>query len=130
VYWLVLIGLFVGTLWMGWTFRASNSLPVDLELIWVQLPHVELWFIILVAMAVGASLSGLFFGFAWLRQRLLSGRYRRAIRRLEAELHEMRSLPLSGPRASRDEVEGEAPGVGEGVEELGGGRSAALAERA
>ncbi len=111
VSWLVLIGLFVGTLCMGWTFRANNSVPVDIELIWIQVPRIELWSVILIAMAAGAILSALFFGFAWLRQRLLSGRYRRAIKRLETELHEMRSLPLashrSGKSGSIEEVEAE-----------------------
>jgi len=98
MFWLVLVGLFVGTLWIGWTFRASNSALIDLELIWVRVPDVEIWRIILLALLLGAVLSALLFGFAWLRQRLLSGRYRRVIKRLESELHEMRSLPLAGHR--------------------------------
>jgi uncharacterized membrane protein YciS (DUF1049 family) len=96
MFWLVLIGFFVVTLWMGWTFRANNSVAVDLELIWIRIPDVELWRVLLIAMAAGASFSALPIGFAWLRQRLLSHRYRRIIKRLESELHEMRSLPLAG----------------------------------
>ena len=40
-------------------------------------------------------IAGTLAGFTWLRLRLENRRYRRAIRRLEAELHEMRSLPLT-----------------------------------
>lgn len=110
MFWLVLIGLFVGTLWMGWTFRAGNSAPIDLELIWIQVPNVEIWRVILLTLFLGASLSALIFGFAWLRARLLNGRYRRAIKRLEAELHEMRSLPLAGHRSEVPEaLEMDAP---------------------
>ena len=58
----------------------------------------------MVAMALGASVSALFVGFAWLRIRLLNRRYRRVIKRLEAELHEMRSLPLAGSRTELPET--------------------------
>lgn len=94
--WTFSVALFVATLWMGWSFRAGNATPVNLDLIWIRLPSVELWRLILVAMAFGVILSTLFIGFAWMRSRLLNRRYHRVIRRLETELHELRSLPLSG----------------------------------
>jgi uncharacterized membrane protein YciS (DUF1049 family) len=101
--WLVLIGLFIAALWAGWTFRSSNSVRIDLELIWIRVPDVELWWVVLGSMAFGAGLATAIVGFAWLRGRLLNMRYRRAIKRLETELHEMRSLPLSGSRGTSAE---------------------------
>jgi uncharacterized membrane protein YciS (DUF1049 family) len=90
------IGLFVAMLSLGWSFRSGNASVIELDLIWVRLPNVELWWVILVAIGIGAAGSTLIMGFAWMRARLLNRRYRRAIQRLEAELHELRSLPLMG----------------------------------
>jgi uncharacterized membrane protein YciS (DUF1049 family) len=103
LFWLVLIGLFISALWAGWTFRSSNSVPVDLELVWILIPNVELWWVVLGSMAFGAVLATIIVGFAWLRERLLNLRYRRAIKKLETELHEMRSMPLSGSRSAGSE---------------------------
>jgi uncharacterized membrane protein YciS (DUF1049 family) len=93
--WTIAIGLFIGLLWTGWSFRAGNAAPITLDLIWIRVPDVELWRVILVSIAMGAILAGTILGLAWMRVRLLNHRYRRAIGRLESELHEMRSLPLS-----------------------------------
>ena len=97
----ILIGLvglaaFVGSLWTGWTFRASNSLSIDLDLIWIRIPNVELWWVLLVAMGLGAALLLLLISFPWMRRSLLLRKYRSTIRRLEKEVHELRSLPLVG----------------------------------
>ena len=94
--WIVGLAAFVGALWSGWTFRASNSLSIDLDLIWIRIPNVELWWVLLIAMAFGAALTLVVVGFAWLRGRLLLRRYRSMNRRLEKEVHELRSLPLVG----------------------------------
>jgi uncharacterized membrane protein YciS (DUF1049 family) len=94
--WTLGLAVFVGALWTGWSFRSGNSGPVDLDLIWMQVPNVELWRVILIALGLGVVLAGVLVGFAWLRARLLNRRYRSTIRRLESELHQMRSLPLSG----------------------------------
>jgi uncharacterized membrane protein YciS (DUF1049 family) len=96
--WLWFAGLvcFVALLWLGWSFRVGNETPIDLDLIWVRFQQVELWRVILLASGTGAVVSALCVGLAWLRSRLLNRRYRRVIRRLESELHEMRSLPLVG----------------------------------
>jgi hypothetical protein len=94
--WIVGLAAFVGALWGGWTFRASNSLSIDLDLIWIRIPNVELWWVLLIAMAFGAALTLVVVGVAWLRGRLLLRRYRSMNRRLEKEVHELRSLPLVG----------------------------------
>lgn len=80
---------------VGWMFRDRNSNSIDLELIWFQVSDIEIWWVILVAMALGGGLAVMPLSFAWLRSRLLNMRYRREIKRLESELHEMRSLPLA-----------------------------------
>lgn len=97
ILWTLGLAFFVATLWTGWSFRAGNATLVELDLIWIRLPNIELWRLILVAIALGSVVSTLLVGFVWLRSRLLNRRYRRVIRRLESELHELRSLPLSAP---------------------------------
>lgn len=94
----------LGLLWVGWSFRSGNAGTVDVDLVWARLPGVELWWALSAAVVLGAAGSGLFFGFAWLRQRVINRRHRSTIARLESELHELRSLPLSGSvRAETDE---------------------------
>lgn len=99
--WISGLALFVAMLWLGWSFRAGNTTSIDLDLIWIRFPNVELWWVILVAIGIGAVVSTLLVGFAFLRSRLLNRRYRRAIGRLESELHELRSLPLMGSDPAR-----------------------------
>lgn len=102
VLWLLLLVSFVGALWLGWTFRANNALAIDLDLVWTRIPEIELWRALALAFALGAFLATLLIGFAWLRARLLVRRYRSMVRRLEKEVHQLRSLPLvgSGPRGA------------------------------
>jgi uncharacterized membrane protein YciS (DUF1049 family) len=89
------VGLFVAALWIGWSFRAGNASPIALDLIWFRVPEVEIWRAVLVSLGCGAVAASILVGFAWLRVRLLNRRYRSTIRRLETELHQLRSLPLS-----------------------------------
>lgn len=106
LFWVLALALFVAALWIGWTFRAGNAGSVDLDLIWLQLRDVPLWRLVLASVGLGGLLAGSLVGLAWLRVRLLNRRYRSAIRRLESELHQLRSLPLAG---SRDAAPGDEP---------------------
>ena len=92
--WAAGLALFVGALWLGWAFRSANAQAIDVDLIWFRIPQQELWWSLFLAAGAGASAAAFILGFAWLRIRLLNRRYKKAIRRLESELHQMRSLPL------------------------------------
>ncbi len=94
--WLSVLAAFFGALWMGWTFRARNSLEFDLDLIWFRIPNVEIWWVLTLAIGGGALVAALIVGFAWLRARLMIRQYRSMIHRLEKEVHQLRSLPLIG----------------------------------
>ena len=94
--WLSVLAAFFGALWMGWTFRARNSLEFDLDLIWFRIPNVEIWWVLMLAIGGGALVAALIVGFAWLRARLMIRQYRSMIHRLEKEVHQLRSLPLIG----------------------------------
>lgn len=91
--------LVLGLGWMGWSFRSGNDGVIDLDLVWVRLHNVEVWWALVMAVAVGASLGALTVGPAWLRQRILNRRHRKAIERLESEVHRLRTsmVPGSGP---------------------------------
>ena len=105
VFWIVALVFFGGCLWIGWTFRANNAATVDLDLVWLEFPAVELWRVLLVSVALGMFSAGFVVGLAWLRARLLNRRYRAMVRGLEAELHQLRSLPLAGSEPPPDENE-------------------------
>jgi uncharacterized membrane protein YciS (DUF1049 family) len=92
--WMAGLLAFVAALWAGWTFRSGNAGQIDLDLIWIRLPGLEIWWVVLVTLAMGVLVASLPMSFVWLRMRLLVHRYRRTIRRLEKEVHELRSLPL------------------------------------
>ncbi len=96
VLWSSGLAAFIGALWTGWTFRARNSLEFDLDLIWLRLPNVEIWWVLMLAIGGGALVGSLIVGFAWLRARLMLRQYRSTIGRLEKEVHQLRSLPLIG----------------------------------
>ena len=91
-------------LWVVWSFRSGNAGAIDVDLVWVRLPNVEVWWALSIAIGFGIAIGALCVGFAWLRQRILNRRYRKEIAKLESELHQLRSLPLSGSvRAEVDE---------------------------
>ncbi|HPG28142.1 MAG TPA: LapA family protein [Myxococcota bacterium] len=96
VLWVLGLGAIAGGWVLGWSLRSANVQVVDLDLIWIRVPNLELWWLVLLSIAAGFLLATLIVGFAWLRGALVNRRYRKSIRRLEAELHELRSLPLSG----------------------------------
>lgn len=102
---------FVGALWGGWTFRAQNSASTDLDLIWIRIPNLELWWLLLLTTIFGAALATLFVGFSLMRNKLLLRRSRAQVRKLEKEVHELRSLPLLGsePGGSNLDLEDAAP---------------------
>ena len=102
--------LFVGALWTGWTFRSSNSQSIDLDLIWIRIPNVELWWVLLLAIALGAGLTVMIGGFLYLKNRLLLHRFRAMNRKLEKEVHELRSLPLVGSEPSGAPLDAASPG--------------------
>ncbi|MFK7897447.1 MAG: lipopolysaccharide assembly protein LapA domain-containing protein [Myxococcota bacterium] len=92
----IVVGLFAGALWLGGAFRVANASLVDLDLIWVRIPNLELWLLVVAAFVVGAAISAAIVGFAWLRGWVVIRRFKKATKKLEKELHELRSLPLSG----------------------------------
>jgi uncharacterized integral membrane protein len=95
------LALFVGVLVAGWRFAAENSTPVRVHYLAGALEEVALWQVLLGSFACGAGLIGLVTLFYTARNGLIVRRYRKALGGLEAEVHQLRTLPLapesSGP---------------------------------
>jgi uncharacterized integral membrane protein len=100
VLWLALVGaLLVG----GWRFASRNGAEVQVDLLFVELAPTPLWTVLLGAFALGAAAAGLAALWEVLRLGLVSRRYRKAMRRLEAEVHELRNLPLAAEANGEEE---------------------------
>jgi len=93
---LVGVALFVAILVLGWNFAAEHSAPVTIHIPFTAGLEVALWLALLVAFGLGAVLTGTVAMLRATRQGLVARRYRRMIRDLEAEIHQLRNLPLSG----------------------------------
>ena len=90
-----LILIFVGVNAVLWMFYAANTAVVTVDLLGLGVIEVTVWKLALSCVALGAAVVLLMAGFFGLRGGELRRRYRKTIRRLEAELHQLRSLPLS-----------------------------------
>ena len=87
------LGLFVGALTLGWNFRALNEALIDIDLIWVQLVGIELWRVLLAALALGALLILAPLLLLWLRTKMVSNRYRKLVRKLERKSTSCEACP-------------------------------------
>jgi len=97
---LLVAALFVGVLVLGWRFAADHSALVVIKIPAVEDVEVPLWMTLLVSFAIGAASTGALAAMQLARQGLLSRRYRKIIRDLEAEVHQLRNLPLSEEEAT------------------------------
>jgi uncharacterized integral membrane protein len=103
VFWLVVI---VAAMVVGWKFAAANAENVTISWVFGELAPLPIWLALLLAFAVGAAVAGLFGFYQMARLGLVARRYRKSVRGLEAEVHQLRSLPLAdGPLAVANEGE-------------------------
>jgi hypothetical protein len=93
---LVGAALFVAVLVLGWRFAADHSSEVVIRNPVTGDMQVTLWLALLVAFGVGVVSTGALASLKLARQGLISRRYRKVIRGLEAEVHQLRNLPLDG----------------------------------
>ena len=93
---LITIVVFVGLLVVGWKFAGSNALPlVAVHYPGGKFPERALWVVLLVAFGSGVVLTASVAAVRGARIRLVSRRYRKLVDSLQAEVHQLRSLPLS-----------------------------------
>jgi uncharacterized integral membrane protein len=91
----LVFALLAGVMLAGWRFAAENQEPVRLHYVTGELAERPLWMVTLGAFTAGAAFGGMFAAFASARSGLMSRRYRKAIGGLEAEVHQLRNLPLA-----------------------------------
>jgi uncharacterized membrane protein YciS (DUF1049 family) len=85
----------------GWSLKASNADAVAVDFLFGQV-HLELWQALLCAFAAGFALAGLGWLWAGLRSGMVERRYRKLVGGLEAEVHQLRNLPLATEREPGD----------------------------
>ena len=106
------IAIFVALLVAGWRFAADNSQLVTVHYVVGQFEGVSVWLALLCAFLAGAVVAGLLGMVGAAKLRLEIRRYRKAVRDLEAEVHQLRNLPLTAEEADVSEPRGEAAALG------------------
>jgi len=108
------IAIFVGVLVAGWQFAASNAQPVVVRHPAGEFAALALWAVLLVAFGSGVALTALVGVVRGARIRLVSRRYRKLVDSLQAEVHQLRSLPLSEQQQTPDSGSGPLAGLERG----------------
>lgn len=104
-----------GLLYLGWRLATINATPVDVDFLLGRLHEVALWKVLAAAVAAGAATVGVFTLYQMARGGLITRRYRKQLAGLEAEIHQLRNLPLAPEEAaSRGDVEVGVRGLPEG----------------
>jgi hypothetical protein len=116
------IAVFVGVLVFGWQFAHDHDTPVVIQLPGLAPLELTLWLALVLAVGLGAALSLLATTYQVARLKLLSRRYRKLIKGLEAEVHQLRNLPLSDAEAPS--IPAESSGGSEEMAERALGRGA------
>lgn len=109
-------GFFYGAM----RFASQNADPVVVDYLTGQTAELELWKALALAVCAGALLTALPLSFLWTRSRMLGWQYRRTMKRQEAEIHQLRNLPLTpqesvapkGTSEAAPAVSGDALGSG------------------
>jgi uncharacterized integral membrane protein len=109
------IGVPVALVWLGWQFAGRNSSLVTIDYLVGEAGDVSLWVVLVTSFAAGAAFAGLAGLYQLAKLGLVTRRYRKTVHGLEAEVHQLRNLPLvteeSAPGGSAaDAARGAAPG--------------------
>lgn len=92
---LLVFAAFVAMLVLGWRFAGANLDPVRIQYLVGTTGDLPLWGALLAAAGVGAALAGLVGLYQSARLALTARRWRKVAHGLEAELHQLRNLPLA-----------------------------------
>ena len=92
---LILVAFVVAVLVLGWMLASRNGAQVSVDTVAYRFEAVRLWEVLVCAFTLGALLAGALMSFSLARARLLARRYRKEIRGLEKEVHQLRNLPVA-----------------------------------
>ena len=104
---LILLAIFVGLLVAGWSLAARNGTTLDVDGIVFQVQGVRVWVVLGTVFAAGVFTAAILLSVPLARGRLVQRRYRRELNALEAEVHQLRNLPL-GLSDEADDRSGQA----------------------
>ncbi len=93
---LLALALFAGLFVVAWRFASANATEIQIDLLLLQLPAVPIWVALLSAVGLGALSAGVSLGYQVIKKNLLARRYRKTVKSLESEIHQLRNLPLAG----------------------------------
>ena len=119
---LVGVAVVVAVLVGGWWFAAANDEPVRVDFLWLE-SEGPLWQALLGWFAAGFALAGAIGVWFVMRAKLVQRRYRKTLGSLEAEVHQLRNLPLAPGTETSDSLTPERDPL-EAVGRKAGGRGA------
>jgi uncharacterized membrane protein YciS (DUF1049 family) len=96
VHWLFVIALFGGMFVAAWQFATQNAALVNVYYILGTVNDVSLGKALSLAFLSGVGVMAVVAAYSYLRSRLLLRSYRKATKRLENEIHQLRNLPIEG----------------------------------
>jgi len=109
------VALVAALLVAAYQFTGRNTDIVSVHLFGWATPPQPLWMLLLAAFAVGFALASLLFSLRLFRSTLLARRYRKAMSSLEAEVHQLRNVPLAdGPNLAASGPPGAPAGARRG----------------
>ena len=97
------VALIAAVLIGGWSLKAENAESIDVDFLFGEI-RLEIWQALLCAFATGFALAGAGWLWSGLRSGMTVRRYRREVAGLEAEVHQLRNLPLATGHAPPPQV--------------------------
>ena len=111
---LMALALFAGLFVVAWRFASKNATEIQVDLLLFQMAAVPIWVALLTAFGIGALAAGFSLGYQVIKKNLVARRYRKTVKGLESEIHQLRNLPLAGPDSAlalRADAEGRDGGI-------------------
>lgn len=100
---LFILALFGGLLVAGWSLADRNGSTIDVDGIVYHVEGARLWVVLGSTFLAGGLLMLLALSAPLARSRLIQRRYRREMSALEAEVHQLRNLPLASSDNAGDD---------------------------
>ena len=93
---LIVLALLVGFAYVSARLPQANGVLVNVDLLAWQAPPIPLWLALGLAFLTGllSASAGLLFQLG--KKSLVARRYRKTVKGLESEIHQLRNLPLAG----------------------------------
>ncbi len=94
--WVIVIA---ALLYVGWRFPTENAEGIAISYLFGTFEAVPVWVALLAAFGIGALLATMASSLRIAKLGLTTRRYRKTVNDLEAEVHQLRNLPLSSDGA-------------------------------